>query len=437
MWRMILFVYNIVFAVAFVLYLPFMLLKLRRRGGVTKEYWQRFGRFAAEEKARLAKLEGPVWIHACSVGETVAALTFIRRWQEREPEAKIVLSTTTTTGHALAAKKKPDSVELIYCPIDFYPFVRGTLRAVKPSLIVIFEVEIWPNLILQAKARGIPLALANGRMSDKSSRGYAKHRWLFRRLFGAFSSLCVQSKDDADRVRRVLDADVHVCNTMKFDQVPDTNQDEAGAQAIQAELDMAFGSGERLVFVAGSTHGGEEELMADTVRDLRQDIPALRMVLVPRHVERTPDVEDVLKARGLTYRLLKNDASGSADPVDVLIVNTTGELMNYYAAADVVFVGKSLGGNEGGHNIIEPAIFGKAILHGANMQNFRDVARIFREAKAAVELPDDAALARELRRLLADAAAREQLARRSRQVVEEQRGAIDRTLDLVVPLRRR
>jgi 3-deoxy-D-manno-octulosonic-acid transferase len=432
---MILFLYNVVFAVAFVLYLPFMYLKLRRRGGVTKEYWQRFGRFTTEEKARLAKLSGPVWIHACSVGETVAALTFIRRWQEREPDVQIVLSTTTTTGHALAAKKKPESVELIYCPIDFYFFVRATLNAVKPSLIVIFEVEIWPNLILQSKSRGIPLALANGRMSDKSSRGYAKHRWLFRKLFGAFSTLCVQSQDDAERVRRVLDADVHVCNTMKFDQIPDTNQDETGAQAIQTELDRAFGTDERLVFVAGSTHGGEEELMADTVRDLRQDIPALRMVLVPRHVERRPEVEAALKERGLSYRLLKDDPSGGTEPVDVLIVNTTGELMNYYAAADVVFVGKSLGGNEGGHNIIEPAIFGKAILHGVNMQNFRDVARIFREAEAAIEVADDAGFAPALRTLLTDASKRDTLAQRSRAVVEEQRGAIDRTLDLVTPLR--
>jgi 3-deoxy-D-manno-octulosonic-acid transferase len=176
--------------------------------------------------------------------------------------------------------------------------------------------------------------------------------------------------------------------------------------------------------------------MADTVRELRRDIPALRMVLVPRHVERTPEVEAVLKARGLSYRLLKDDPSGGAEPVDVLIVNTTGELMNYYAAAGVVFVGKSLGGNEGGHNIIEPAIFGKAILHGSNMQNFRDVARIFREANAAVEVAADADFAPALRDLLTDAGQREALAQRSRAVVEEQRGAIDRTLDLVTPLRR-
>ena len=435
---MILFLYNILFAVAFVLYLPIMVFKLRRRGGVTKEYWQRFGRLTAEEKAALASLVRPVWIHACSVGETVAALTFIRRWQEREPDTQFVLSTTTTTGHALAAKKKPAAVHLIYCPLDFYFFVRATLKAVRPALLVIFEVEIWPNLILQAQARGIPLALANGRMSDNSARGYAKHRWLFQRLFGAFSSLCVQSQDDADRVRRVLgkDAEVHACNTMKFDQVPDSDQDDAVAEAVQAEMDRAFGPTERLIFVAGSTHGGEEELMADTVRELRMEIPALRMVLVPRHVERTPEVEAALKAQGLSYRLLKDDTSDATEPVDVLVVNTTGELMNYYAAADVVFVGKSLGGNEGGHNIIEPAIFGKAVLHGANMQNFRDVARIFREADAAIELAEDTGLAPELRRLLTDETARAGLAQRSRSVVENQRGAIDHTLDLVIPLHR-
>jgi 3-deoxy-D-manno-octulosonic-acid transferase len=223
---------------------------------------------------------------------------------------------------------------------------------------------------------------------------------------------------------------------MKFDQVPDQQRGEAADQAVRAELDRAFGTGERLVFVAGSTHGGEEELMADTLRELRAEIPAIRLVLVPRHVERTPDVEAVLKERGLTYRLLRNDPGTTTGPVDVLLVNTTGELMNYYAAADVTYVGKSLAGNEGGHNIIEPAIFGKAILHGANMQNFRDVARIFREAEAAVEVAADADFAPALRRLLTDATARAELARRSRAVVDSQRGAIDHTLDLVLPLPR-
>ncbi len=434
---MVLFLYNVVFAVAFVLYLPFLIVKQRRRGGLTPEFRQRYGRFTAAERADLASLDQPVWIHACSVGETVAALTFIRRWLEREPATQIVLSTTTTTGHALAAKKKPEAVRLIYCPIDFYSFVRSTLNVVRPSLLVIFEVEIWPNLILQAQARGIPLALANGRMSDKSAQGYAKHRWFFRRLFRAFSTLCVQTKEDADRVKQVVDVDVQVCNTMKFDQVPDQTRSDEVAAAVQGELDRAFGPGERLVFVAGSTHGGEEELMADTVRDLRRDIPALRMVLVPRHVERTADVEAALKARGLSYRLLRNDPATTTGPVEVLLVNTTGELMNYFAAADVTYVGKSLGGNEGGHNIIEPAIFGKAILHGANMQNFRDVARIFREAEAAVEVATDADFAPALRGLLTDTAARADLARRSRAVVENQRGAIDRTLDCVLPLRRK
>lgn len=435
---MILLLYNLVFFVAFLLYSPFLYVKQRRRGGVTKAYWQRFGRFTAAEKADLAGLDGPVWIHACSVGETVAALSFIRRWLEREPEARIVLSTTTTTGHALAAAKKPESVRLIYCPIDFYFFVRATLRAVRPALLVIFEVEIWPNLILQAQARGIPLALANGRMSDRSARGYAKNGWLFHRLFRAFAVLCMQSREDSERVRRVAgtEANVHTCNTMKFDQVPDQNRGEEVAAAVRAELDRAFGPGERLVFVAGSTHPGEEELMADTLRELRPEIPGLRLVLVPRHVERTPDVEAVLEERGLTYRLLRNDSGAAAGPVDVLLVNTTGELMNYYAAADVAYVGKSLAGNEGGHNIIEPAIFGKAILHGANMQNFRDVARIFREAGAVREVADTADFAPALRELLLDGTARTELARRSRAVVDSQRGAIDHTLDLVLPLKR-
>lgn len=429
-------VYNLLFPLLFLVYLPYYLVHLRRRGGLSREYWQRGGFFDRATASRLRALANPVWIHAVSVGETVAAISFIRRWQERRPGDNLVFSCSTSTAYATARQKLPPGIELIYCPIDFWWAVRHALTLIRPAVLVIFEVEIWPNLICQAARRGAKVVLVNGRMSDRSSRGYAKWSFVFRPILSSFNCLCVQTPEDASRIARVLGDDprIKVCDTMKFDQVPDVNQADK-----TAVLDACFGPGERMTLTAGSTHAGEEELICDAYQKLRADFPSLRMVLVPRHCERTPEVEKVLRDRGLTWKLLKptpeTAAPAAASTADVLLVNTTGELMNFYGASDLAYVGKSLAGQTGGHNIIEPAIFGKAILHGCHMENFRAVAALFQQHQAAVEVADEAALEPALRRLLASPAERESLGRKARQVVERYRGAIDRTLDHIETLR--
>ena len=430
---MALFLYNLLFLFAFLLYLPFYAVHLVRRGGLGWAFLQRFGLFGRGARSALRGLEQPIWVHAVSVGETVAALSFIRRLQERNAGRAVVLSVTTTTAYDLALRKVPRGVTCIYCPVDFWPCVRRALELVRPVLLVIFEVEIWPNLILQTAGRGIPVALVNGRMSDRSGRGYSRWSGFFGRLFRAFRVICVQTPDDAGRVRPLAGAavTVAVCSTMKFDQVPD-----ADGKDKSAALNEAFGPAERLVVCAGSTHPGEEEMACDALLALKPGFPSLRLVLVPRHHERTGEVEKVLQDRKLSYRLLLPVAGREPTPapVDVLVVNTTGELMNFYAACDVAYVGKSLAGNEGGHNIIEPAIFAKPILHGANMQNFRAVAAIFQAAQAAVQVEDAAGFTPALRQLLGSPQERQALGARARRVVEENRGATDRTLDLIEPL---
>ena len=426
--------YNLLFPIAFLLYLPAFIVKLVRRGGFAHHFWERFALYSREQRRALQGAGGPVWVHAVSVGEVVAATGFIRCWQERDPGLRFVLSTTTATGYATARKKLSGDADtvLIYYPVDFYFPVARALRLIKPRMLVIFEVEYWPNLVYMAARQGIPVALVNGRMSDRSAAGYAKHRWFFADLFAKFAMMCVQSEADAERVTRVVgDAvPVHVCNTMKFDQVPDT---DAAGDEKQRLLGTVFGAGERTVWTAGSTHAGEEELVADVFAALKDADPTLKLVLVPRHHERTPEAEAALTKRGLSYRLLRppEGVPPPSEAVDVLLVNTTGELMDFYSLSDVVFVGKSLAGNEGGHNIIEPAIFGKPILHGAHMENFRFVAGIFHEHEAAIELEDDASLEPALRRLLQDDALRRDLGARARRVVDQYRGAIDRTIDLL------
>lgn len=433
MFKFLLVVYNVCFPLLFLLYFPFYLHHLIRRGGFWDGFGERFGLFRTSKRRQLVQLERPIWIHAVSVGETVAALSFIQRWTETRPDLQVVLSTTTSTGQAIARERSPGNVTVIYSPIDFYPWVALSLRAIKPAMMVIFEVEIWPNIIVASKRRGIPLALVNGRLSDKSAVGYAQHPQIFRPIFQRFDLLAVQTKEDADRLEWVIGPaeQIHVCNTMKFDQVPDQQAAAAGDL-----LEQVFPAEDRLVFMAASTHPGEEAVMADSYRDLRQHHPQLRLVLVPRHVERSAEIAQLLEERQLSCQRLTQlrQSSASGAPADVLLVDTTGEMMAFLAAADIVYMGKTLAGNEGGHNIIEPAIFGKPIIHGEKMGNFRLVAQIFRDRQAAVEVEDEAGFHQALQRLIEDPAERQRLSTASRQTVEAQRGAIARTIGLLEKL---
>jgi len=427
-----LFLYNLLLPIFFVLYLPFYLVHLIRRGSLSRSFLERIAVFTAAKKARLTTLEAPVWVHAVSVGETVVALGFIQQWQQREPQRCFVLSTTTTTGQALACRKAPSAVTVVYCPLDFAFLVRRFLRLLQPAMLVIFEVEIWPNLITLTAKQNVPVVLVNGRMSDKSAAGYARHRWFFQPLLRQLAALCVQTQADAERVNQVLAAPerLHVCNTMKFDQIPD--QDSAD---LSAALTQAFGAGTHRLLVAGSTHPGEEALIVEAYSKLRPEFPDLRLVLVPRHVERSGEIEALLQQRQLPYQLFAGNAAAAADTAaDVLLVNATGELMRFYSVAELVVVGKSFAGQRGGHNIIEPAIFAKPILHGQHMQNFRGVVAIFAEADASISIADDQQLLPQLRRLLADPQDARRLGQRARAVVEQQRGAIGRTLDVLLPL---
>ncbi len=420
------FIYSIVFPLVFLLYLPFYLVHIFKRGGVTKEYWERVGFIGADKKAKLRGLANPVWIHAVSVGETIAALTFIKEWQKRFPKDNLVFSCSTSTAYHTAETKLPKDVQLIYCPIDCYFAVRRTLKAVRPKMLVIFEVEIWPNLISCAKSFGAKVALVNGRMSDKSSQGYAKWSFIFKPLFQKFDSICVQTEEDRKRICRVMGDDprVVVCDTMKFDQVPETkNADKT------AVLDDCFGTDKRVVFVAGSTHPGEEEMVCDAYKNLKAVHPELKMILVPRHCERAEEVGKLLDERGLTYKLSKPAGEQKSGLADVLLVNTTGELMNFYGASDIAYVGKSLAGQTGGHNIIEPAIYVKAILHGFHMENFRQVAQLFKDAQASLELQTESEFEPALKKLVEDETLRAEMGKRARGLVDRYRGAIERTLN--------
>lgn len=431
---MLWFIYNILFAIGFTLMLPRAFMRMRRRGGYLPHFRQRFARYEPDVRARLEE-GGRIWVHAVSVGEIFVALRFMDEVRARHPGERFVLSTTTSTGHALAAGKiRPEDV-LIYFPLDFPWIVRRALRLIRPKVLALVECELWPNLIRLAKKADVRLFLVNGRISDHSYRGYRRLRLFTRPLLQQVDLLCVQSEADRGRLLD-LGADpsrLHVMGSAKYDM---TAADGDGEETARAVLEAAGVTREHLVLLGGSTWAGEEEALLDAYQDLRARFPGLSLVLVPRHAERSEAVQRVIESRGLTVTrrsAVQAGAKPPAAPPDVLLVDTTGELRSFYACATVIFVGKSLT-QHGGQNIIEPALCGKPIVVGPNMENFPVVIDDFLAAKALVQVRDAAGLRRALADLLGDAAARAGHGERALRLVRERAGAVRKTVELVEAL---
>lgn len=420
--------FQVLFAVGFLLSLPFYLLKMLRRGNFARGFWQRFGIYSTEVRREVGS-GGFVWIQAVSVGETRVALLLIERLRRRWPDLRIVLSTTTSTGQALARKQASPGTLVIYFPIDFLPCTNRALDLLRPRLVIVVETEVWPTLVLQSKRRGVPVALVNGRMSEKSFRGYGCLDRLSRRVFGAFDLVCVQGARDAERFRKLgaREAALHTTGSLKFDeaQVPSP----VGAQAKEFLRGCGAGN-DRLIWVCGSTHVGEEEIVFRVFRELRAKFPSLFLVLAPRHPERTKEVLAVAERCGVSVTLRTQPPQSGAD---CLLLNTTGELKAFYEAATVIFVGKSLRGR-GGQNIIEAAATGAPVLFGPAMQNFEAIADDFVRAGAGVQVADEATLRLALEELLAKPERRREMAERARQVIVQGSGAAERTLEAMVAL---
>jgi len=422
-----LFLLQLLFAVGFLLSLPFYLLKMLRRGNFARGFWQRFGIYSAELRREVGG--GFVWIQAVSVGETRVALLLIERLRRRWPDLRIALSTTTSTGQAVARKQAPPGVWVIYFPLDFLPCMNRAMDLLRPRLVIVVETEVWPTLVLQSQRRGVPVAMVNGRMSEKSYRGYRWLGGLSRRVFGAFDLLCAQGPRDAERFRKLgaRDAALRTTGSLKFDEAQMPSP--LGAQA--KEFLRACGAGDdRPIWVCGSTHAGEEEIVFRVFRKLRAKFPTLFLVLAPRHPERTKEVLAVAERGGVRLTLRSEPPRTGADG---LLLNTTGELKAFYEAATVVFVGKSLRGR-GGQNIIEAAATGAPVLFGPAMQNFEAIADEFVRAGAGVQVADEAALRLALEELLAKPERRREIAERARQVIAQGSGAAERTVEAMAGL---
>jgi 3-deoxy-D-manno-octulosonic-acid transferase len=424
--------YNIVFTILFVLSSPYYFLRMWRRGNWQSNFRQRFGRYDSKFKQAITNRQ-ILWMHAVSVGEVGICTQLIRSLEPRVPNLKIVVSTTTTTGMGELQSKLPNHISRIYYPIDYRGFVRRALSAIRPEAIVLVEAEIWPNFLWRARVLGTPVFLVNARLSERSFPRYKLFGFLFRGLFASFSGVGAQNESDAARLRELgcRPEAIHVVGSLKYDAAKLDERRLLDVPGLFRQLGVPAGT---RVLLGGSTHAGEEALLADLFLKLRVRCPDLFLVLVPRHFERCREVGRELEARGVKY-VYRNQLSSSTQhetgSVQCLLVNTTGELKYFYEHATVIFVGKSLTA-QGGQNPIEPGALGKAMVFGPNMQNFAEVAANFVARGGAMQVRDVAELEKVVGQLLTDEAQREQMGRNAVEVVRENLGAIERTVDMIV-----
>ncbi len=426
---MLWFLYNLLFPVVFVCMLPKFISRMLKRGGYGQHFEQRIGHFGSNTKERLRE-QRRVWVHAVSVGEIYVALRFIKAYRAAHPDALFALSTTTSTGHAIAHKEIDERDVLFYFPVDLPVIIRKVLRIVNPARIVLVEGEFWPNLIRLADQAGIPISLVNGRMSNSSYKGYRKLKSLTADVLRRIDPICVQGPQDAERMIGIgaPPENVHMMGTVKFDVAERDPEGEAAAAAVLKETGVPENA---VVLLGGSTWPGEEAILCSIYKQLRERHANLFLVLVPRHVERADEVVEVLHENGLSFtRRSQLDADPSNGGVDVLFVDTTGELRNFYSVAELIFVGKSVT-QHGGQNPIEPAMYGKAVVMGPNMENFPAVMDEFLKADAVRQVASAEELATVIEGLVEDAAAREALGARAAQVVTRNRGVIERTVELL------
>ncbi|WP_029921891.1 lipid IV(A) 3-deoxy-D-manno-octulosonic acid transferase [Nevskia soli] len=406
----------------FLLYLitPLVLLRLLWKSRLQPEYRRRVGeRFGLVDPA-----EGgvAVWVHAVSVGESLAALPLIEQLIRRHGEGRVWVTTTTPTGSERVQAALGQRVRHSYAPYDLPGSVARFLERVRPCQVVIMETELWPNLFRAIRKRGLPLLVANARLSPRSFRGYGRLRRSIAGVLADCTEVAAQSEADAERFRSLGAPRVSVMGNIKFDMAVPEEQLRRGR-----ELRAALGTS-RPVWIAASTHEGEEQAALDTQRELLKRYPDSALILVPRHPQRFDEVAKLIERSGL--RGVRRSAGAPDAQTQVLLGDSMGEMFAYFAAADAAFVGGSLV-PVGGHNVLEPAALGLPVLFGPQMHNFVAARDLLLGCGAAQVIGDTAQLAAALAKLFGDAAQRARMGQAGKAAVEANRGALARLLALL------
>jgi 3-deoxy-D-manno-octulosonic-acid transferase len=424
------FLYSALVLAFFVVVSPWFIYQAIRYKKYVTNLWQRMGYLPVSFNM---DAEHSIWIHAVSVGEVLTARPLVRDLKTRYPRLRIFLSTTTLAGQQLARRNVQDLDAVFYFPFDLNVFVRRTLNLVRPRLFVMMETEIWPNLLRECRRRGVKTAVVNGRLSQRSYPRYRLVRGFMRHVLADIDRFCVQSEESA---RRFIElganpSAVVVTGSLKFDSL-DLGPGQH-ARARDRVLRHFRVPSSRVVVVAGSTMKGEDLPVLRAFRRLRSAIPNALLVIAPRHTERADDVARMSREEGLKT-VLRKDLPIDAEPrADVVVLDTIGELATIYQIATVVFVGGSLVAT-GGHNILEPAVFGKPILFGPHMENFSEIGAAFLANGAAIQVRNERELDETLRTLATDSVRRARLGAAARALVEANRGAKDKSLQVLAEL---
>lgn len=419
-------VYSLGFLGFGVFYLPFFLMKLRQASEPKRLLRERFGNLS-EEVALTVSENKTVWIHAVSVGEVMAAKEFIRLFAEACPQIKILLTTVTPTGQRIAQGLQSDQIQVAYIPFDFSFAVRKYMKEVSPICLLLMETEIWPNLLTEASKLQIPVGILNARLSPRSLKRYLRFKNILQPVFNKIDFVLSQTEEDAERFKQIgiPASKVQTLGNMKFDNV--SMEEETG---FADSLKQRFEMNEKMrVFLAGSTHPGEEEMLASVLKSVRNQYKEVKLVIAPRHIERADTIKQKLEEIGFRVQLSSHFLKGV--PYDVMLVDELGILKNLYAIADVVFVGGSLV-PKGGQNPIEPAALKRAILHGPYTHNFKKVYQMLDDENGAqlVQTPDE--LSSAVKALLYEEREAESYGRNAFRVVSNLRGASERHVNWIL-----
>jgi 3-deoxy-D-manno-octulosonic-acid transferase len=427
---MLLLLYNLLLPIVLLGTFPFYLRRMLKRGGYARNFTQRFGFYSKRLAERFAEGEW-TWIRAVSVGEIVMAIRLLDELQRQSPGLRAVVSTTTSTGYALGRQEGESRpwIEIIYSPIDCYPIVHACWGRIRPHEVILIDSDLWPSFLAVARAHRSPVYLANARLSSRSEKRYAKLRSVTQTLFWQnVTTVFAQDEVDAGRWSRIgVPAErITVTGSMKYDTedlVPGT---DARFPAWLEKHGIDLG---RPILLGGSLHPGEEEMLISCFHLLRAEFPELFLILVPRHAERTPEIVQLLQRENLRFTL-RSDPSFGHDPC-ILIVNSTGELREWYSTASVVVMGKSFCG-VGGQNPVEPILARKPVVVGPHMENFQYLVDELRRVGGIIQLHSAEALVPTIADLLRNPSAASDLVARASEALSQHQGAIRRTASVIV-----
>lgn len=426
--------YSLLLSLGLLLFSPYFLFQALAHRKYIDGLRERFGFLPSLNK------QAVIWLHCVSVGETQAARPLVERLRKELPHHALVISTVTLTGQRLARDLfRNQAARVFYFPFDWRWTVRRTLDAMSPAAVLVMETELWPNFLRECKEREIPVALVNGRISRKSFGRYLKIRFFLRRVLECLSVGVMQSERDAARIRELgmKEERVFSVGNLKFEA--------SGYRDENTDIKERFGlHGDVPLVLAASTHAPEEKIVLESFQRLReaQATPVQsppRLILAPRHPERFNEVAALIQASGLSWARRTNTPAASDATADVILLDTIGELPAMYPLATAVFVGGSIV-DRGGHNVLEPAAHGVAVITGTHTHNFHAIVDLLNEANAIVQLPDVegaaavAELTEVLRRVLSEPEWRDELGRRAKALILENQGAAERTMQLLAPL---